>query len=262
MESTLHLGMLLHQVSPLQLTFIPCLVLCLCGGGYPQYILTKAAELNDDNETIESKFYPLYNKILNYWFPAADGYDVSPHWTIPGSRTHDNSTIAFVIEHHQHPFLLVDINPPSDLYLGTGGTMAQFLQHLDWIGPDNQHADQLYAICAIGKRWKACYALKGNGSAGARPVKGVAKVNSLKSCKPDCWNPDITSDASWVALQSIVETIKGYVAQQCKFFYLNLLHVSQEMISRCIRLLSKIYTFVKLCHICTFFYPMHPLSKR
>ena len=42
------------------------LVLRLRGGGYPQYILIKAAELNNDNESIETKFYPLYNKILNY----------------------------------------------------------------------------------------------------------------------------------------------------------------------------------------------------
>ena len=55
----------------------------LSGGGYPQYILTKAQELNNDRETIESTFYPLYNKILNYWFPPTDGYDVSPQWTIP-----------------------------------------------------------------------------------------------------------------------------------------------------------------------------------
>jgi hypothetical protein len=70
----------------------------------------------------------------------------------------------------------------------------------------------LYAISAFGKRWRACFALKGNGSEGGRAVKGVAEVNSLKSGKPGCWNPDITSDTSWEALQSIVETIKGYVA--------------------------------------------------
>jgi hypothetical protein len=70
----------------------------------------------------------------------------------------------------------------------------------------------LYAISAIGKRWRACYALKGNGSKGGRSVKGIAAANSLRSTKEDCWNPDITSNASWAALQSIVETIKGYVA--------------------------------------------------
>ena len=82
----------------LRLTFL-CLVLRLRGDVYPQYILTKAAELNDDNETIETKSYPLYNMILNHWFPATDGYDVSPKWSIPDSRKTVDFTVTFVIEH-------------------------------------------------------------------------------------------------------------------------------------------------------------------
>jgi hypothetical protein len=55
--------------------------------------------------------------------------------------------------------------------------------------------------------------LKGKGSeGGGQPVKGVAVKNSLRSAHPKYWNPDITSNASWVALRDIVETIKGYVA--------------------------------------------------
>jgi hypothetical protein len=193
---------------------ILCLVLRLRGGGYPQYILIKAAELNNDNESIETKFYPLYNKILNYWFPPTEGYDVSPQWSIPDPRKTVDFTITFVIEYHQHPLLLVEIKPPSDFQLNSGrdAAIVQVIQRLDEIGPNNQHSDRLYAISAIGKRWRACYALKGNGSKGGQPVKGVAEVNSLRSAKPDCWNPDITSNASWAALRSIVETIKSYVA--------------------------------------------------
>jgi hypothetical protein len=212
-ESTLHLGMLLHNAhsTPLQLTLILCLVLRLCGGGYPQYILTKAAELNNDNETDEAMFFPLYDKILNYWFPPTEGYDVCPQWTIPGSTRIDDFSITFVIEHHQHPLLLVDIKPPSNFQLDSGrrAGIIQAICHLDDVGPKNLHADRLYAISAIGKRWRACYALIGSG--GGLPAKGIAKT-SLQS-RQECWNPDITSDTSWVAFQSIVETVKGYVAQ-------------------------------------------------
>jgi len=31
--------------------------------------------------------------------------------------------------------------------------------------------------------------LKGKGSKSGQPVKGVAEVNSLRSGKPECWNP-------------------------------------------------------------------------
>ena len=202
-----------------KLTLILCLVLRLCGGGYPQYILTKAAEpeLNDDNEIIENKFFPLYNTILFYWFPPTEGYDVHPQWPIPDAKNFDDLTITFVIKYQQYPLLLVEIKPPSDFRSDSGRGLAidEVMGHLDQIGPNNLYADRLYAISAIGKRWRACYTLKGKGTEDgpARPVKGIAAKNSLKTAHPECWNPDITSDASWAAFQSIVETIKDYVAQ-------------------------------------------------
>ena len=193
---------------------ILCLVLHLCGDGYPPYILNKAAKLDDDDETIKLKFYSLYDKILNYWFPPTEGYDVSPKWTIPESGRTKDIHIAFVIEYHQCLLLLVEIKPPLDFQMDLGheATINQVIQHLDEIGPINQHTDRLYAISAIGKRWRGCYALKGKGSKGGQPVKGVAEENSLRTAKPESWNADVTSNASWVALQSIVEMIKGYVA--------------------------------------------------
>ena len=84
------------------------------------------------------------------------------------------------------------------------------MRHLDEIGPA-QDIRRLYAISAIGKKWRASYATKGNGSRGGQPVKGVAELNSLRSPDAKCWNADITSDSSYDALQSIVDTIKSYV---------------------------------------------------
>jgi len=63
----------------------------------------------------------------------------------------------------------------------------------------------------MGKKWRAFYTLQGKGSDSAGPVDGIADVDSSKSAEPTCWNPDIRSDASWVALQGIVEMIKGNV---------------------------------------------------
>ncbi|KAF8469299.1 hypothetical protein DFH94DRAFT_230927 [Russula ochroleuca] len=149
--------------------------------------------------------------ILVNWFPLSEGYCICPYWTIPGTK----KTITFVIEHRQHPLLLIEVKPPSDFILDSGrdAAIVQLIQCLDTIGPTNQHTDRLYAISAIGKRWRACYALKGKGSEHGQAVDGVAEVTSLKSTDPACWSPDITSDASWAALNNIVETIKGYVSQ-------------------------------------------------
>ena len=191
------------------------LVFRLRGGGYPHYILTKAASLNDDNESIKNKFFPLYDKILNYWFPPTEGYDICPKWNIPNCERTDDFSISFVVEHDEHPLLLIEIKPPSDFQFESGRQVAisQVIARLDEIGPANLHTERLYAISAVGKRWRACYVLSGSGGESGQSVGGVAVTNSLQSPSPDCWNPDITSDASWAALQSIVQTIKGYVAQ-------------------------------------------------
>jgi hypothetical protein len=201
--------------TPSILSLILCLDPRLHGDGYPQYILTKAAKLNNCDETMDSetKCYTLYDKILNYWFPPTEGYDICPQWTIPGCERTDDFSITFVIEYHQHPLLLIEINPSSEFLSDSGRCLAisQVIDHLDEIGPTNLYAERLYAIAAIGKSWRAYYTSKGKSIEGGGPVKGVAIKNSLRSAHPKCWNPDITSNHSWVALQSIVETIKGYV---------------------------------------------------
>ncbi|KAF8809735.1 hypothetical protein BYT27DRAFT_7093829, partial [Phlegmacium glaucopus] len=68
---------------------------------------------------IKSKFYPLDDMILNYWFPPTQGYNVCPKWPIPDSR----KTINFIIRvlkpltiTNQQPLLLVGIKPPSDFH--------------------------------------------------------------------------------------------------------------------------------------------------
>ena len=195
------------------MTFIICIVLRLRGGSYPQYILDKAAELTDDDETVKSLYFPLYNKILHYWFPSTAGYDICPYWVTPDQAPDSNEPITFVIEHHRHPLLFVEVKAPSDFKLDSGrdAAIVQVTQRLDEIGPTIQLADRLYAISAIGRRWRACYTERGKGSKDGQPVNAVAEASSLESYSEACWNPDISSDNSWAALQSIVETVRGYV---------------------------------------------------
>jgi hypothetical protein len=178
---------------------------------YPSYILAFAAYSDDRGET----FSPPYNQILLYWFTGADGYYVCPHWPVPVPSKSVNFVsyvIEHVIEHQRRPSLLLEIKPASDFHRDSGRVKAisQVIQRLDEIGPINQDVQRLYAISAIGKNWRAGYVTKGNGSRGGQPVKGVAELNSLRSSDARCWNQDITSDASYDALQSIVDTIKNY----------------------------------------------------
>ncbi|KAH9000272.1 ubiquitin-related domain-containing protein [Lactarius akahatsu] len=82
------------------------------GGSYPQYILKTAARLDDDQETIESKFFPLYDNILHYWFPPVNGYEIFPHW-MPDNTRDEDFNVTLVIEYKGRPFLLLEVKPPS-----------------------------------------------------------------------------------------------------------------------------------------------------
>jgi hypothetical protein len=132
-----------------------------------------------------------------------------------------NGTFQAVRESMISQLLLLSsiIGTPGRCYLltsklhRTSGAIIGSICHLDDVGPTNLHVERLHAISAIGKKWRACYALKGSGGEVGRPVRGIAVKSSLKGEGPECWNPDITSDASWEALRRIVATVKGYVHQ-------------------------------------------------
>ncbi|KAF8326280.1 hypothetical protein F5887DRAFT_1084591 [Amanita rubescens] len=107
-----------------------CLVLCLHGSNYPQYILAEAGdpELNAEHQGIEAKFYGLSAMILDHWFPSANG-------------------------HHSHVLLLVEIKPPWHYHQDAQhqAAIGQVIHHLDEVGLTNNYVPHMYAISAIGK---------------------------------------------------------------------------------------------------------------
>ncbi|KAF8469314.1 hypothetical protein DFH94DRAFT_847881 [Russula ochroleuca] len=183
--------------------------------GYPGYILIRAAQLN--YESVEARYYGLYNKILQYWFRSRDYYDINPQWGVPGSRKAIDFVVSFNIEGEHRPLLLLEVKPPSDFLHDSGreNALEQLLTRIEDLGPANHHASRLYAISAIGKHWRACYTSRGNGRRGSRPVKCVAEENSLKTANRTSWNSDIMSNASWKILYKIVNRIKQDVRQLC-----------------------------------------------
>jgi hypothetical protein len=194
-------------------------VLRLRGGGYPNYIVDGGAQLlTDDHDTSTNSSSGLWNGILQYWFPVVDGFVVSPHWPIQDPSVTEDRHVTYVVQRltqMRAPLLILEVKPPSDFHLDQKreAAITQITERLDVIGPTSPHP-RLYAISALGKRWRASYVVEGEGSNGGQPVQGIAAVNSLRSADPDCWSPDMTSDSSWEALRSIVETIKGYGTQQ------------------------------------------------
>ncbi|KAN0137157.1 hypothetical protein V8E53_005154 [Lactarius tabidus] len=178
---------------------------------YADHIL-EATESHNDDETNENLYYPFYDKLLNHLFPG-DHYDVCPQWQIPNTRFTVDFTVRVRNDPGNLPLLLVEIKPPSHFHSVSRRryAMEQVIRRLDQVGPTNQHAQRLYAISAIGLRWRASYARMNNGSRNGRGVRNIAAISSLRSAALGCWSPNITSEPSFIALQNIVEIIGGYV---------------------------------------------------
>jgi hypothetical protein len=120
-------------------------VLRLCGGICPEHILDIAALLNNNNDTIESNSYPFYNVILSHLFRPEDGFVVCPQWTIPGSRKTIDFVVAFIIDNHPRPLLLVEVKAPSHFnsLRRRRDAICQVLDRLDDVGPNNTHVARL-----------------------------------------------------------------------------------------------------------------------
>ncbi|KAL4069151.1 hypothetical protein J3A83DRAFT_3490104 [Scleroderma citrinum] len=79
------------------------------------------------------------------------------------SNLHGWNRLPLIIEYHGHP-LLLDVKPPDfSLEGGRKYALAQILSFLDEAGPTNAYAERLYAISAIGKRWRACWVYQQGG---------------------------------------------------------------------------------------------------
>jgi len=109
------------------------------------------------------------------------------------------------------PILLVEVKSPYRFELKSKrvDAMSQLIDRLDEVGPTNDYIDRMYAMSVIGNRWRACHIPRGSGSRGGQPVRQVAQKSSLRSADVECWNPDITSDASWALLKGIFDKLKS-----------------------------------------------------
>ncbi|KAH9058925.1 hypothetical protein EDB83DRAFT_1012249 [Lactarius deliciosus] len=86
---------------------------------WPAHIVAKSSRLLD-TETIENKFYGLYNTILSECFPSTQ-FTVTPQYATAGAQTGGPGPIDFVIAYViesldlDSPVFFVEIKPPTHL---------------------------------------------------------------------------------------------------------------------------------------------------
>jgi hypothetical protein len=86
---------------------------------WPAHIVQKSSRLLD-TEMIESKFYPLYDDILNECFPRTI-FSISPQYATPLTQTGGVGAIDFAITYViealniDSPVFFIEVKPPTHL---------------------------------------------------------------------------------------------------------------------------------------------------
>lgn len=116
---------------------------------WPQYIINKSNRL-PDTETIENRFYGLYDDILTECFPR-DQFSLFPQYATPQMRPRSAESIDFmityVVEANDSPIFFIEVKPPTHLPSASARKAAQN-QVIDRFG-DIGHLVKIPNLCGI-----------------------------------------------------------------------------------------------------------------
>jgi len=182
---------------------------------WPAYIVARSSRLLD-TETIENKFYGLYNTILTECFPPTH-FMVTPQYptadAVTGGIGAINFAITYVIESLDldTPILFIEIKPPTHLPSlfsrkdaeNQVRTRFQQLAHLVRI-------PKLYGVSAIGRQLS--YYTYERASGAVEPIALADSTTLVVDTAPiGRWNTNIMEEGRGKFL-AVVEEIKQMVA--------------------------------------------------
>ncbi|KAF8339902.1 uncharacterized protein EI90DRAFT_3117677 [Cantharellus anzutake] len=179
---------------------------------WPAHIVAKSSRL-PDTETIENKFYGLYNAILNECFPSTQ-FTITPQYATSGAQVGgigaSNFAITYVVEplNLDSPIFFIEIKPPTHLAAisarkdAENQVRSRFAQlaHLVQI-------PKLYGVSAIGRQL-SYYTYDRAG----RTVEPVAIADSatviVDTAPVERWDTNIMEEEGHNKFVTIVEEIK------------------------------------------------------
>jgi hypothetical protein len=179
---------------------------------WPAHIVQKSSRLLD-TETIENKFYPLYDDILNECFPRTT-FSISPQYATPMAQTGGVGAIDFAITYViealdiDSPVLFIEVKPPIHLPVISARKEAENqvrrrfgeISHLVKI-------PKLYGISAIGRQLSYYEYNKASG----RIVPDALPDSSaivMDTAPVERWNTNIMEPEGYDTFVRIVEEVK------------------------------------------------------
>ena len=179
---------------------------------WPAHIVQKSSRLLD-TETIENKFYPLYNDILNECFPRTT-FSISPQYATPMAQTGGVGAIDFAITYViealniDSPVLFIEVKPPIHLPVILARKEAENqvqrrfgeISHLVKI-------PKLYGISAIGRQLSYYEYNKASGRIipDALPDSSTIVVNMAPV---ERWDTNIMEPEGYDKFVRIIEEVK------------------------------------------------------
>jgi len=184
---------------------------------WPAHIVVKSSRLLD-TETIENKFYGLYNTILNECFPSTQ-FTVTPQYPTTEAQVGGIGPIDFAITYViepldlriESPVFFIEIRPPTHLSSISARKDAenqvrnQFgqLAHLVRI-------PKLYGVSAIGRQLS--YYTYERASGAVEPFALADSTNAIIDTAPiERWGTNIMQEEGRTKFVAIVEEIKQMV---------------------------------------------------
>ncbi|KAF9067170.1 hypothetical protein BDP27DRAFT_1393158 [Rhodocollybia butyracea] len=179
---------------------------------WPAHICRKSDRLTD-TETIENKFYPLYDDILNECFPR-DRFSISPQYATPlaqiGGIGANEFTITYVIEalDLDSVVFFVEIKPPTHLPILYARQTAD--NQMRQRTPQISHLvrlPKLYGISAISKH--ICYYTYDRITHHVEPTE--IPNNFFDIAPIDRWSSNIMEEEGRTRFLNVVQEIQAMV---------------------------------------------------
>ncbi|KAH8983293.1 hypothetical protein EDB92DRAFT_2106353 [Lactarius akahatsu] len=182
---------------------------------WPAHIVAKSSRLLD-TETIENKFYGLYNTILIECFPSTQ-FTITPQYATAGAQTGGPGAIDFAITYViesldlDSPVFFVEIKPPTHLPSLSARKDAENqirtrfgqLAHL-------VRVPKLYGVSAIGRQLSYYTYERAGGT--IEPVALADSTSSIVDTAPiERWNTNIMQEEGRARFLAVVEEIKQMV---------------------------------------------------
>ncbi|TFK37792.1 hypothetical protein BDQ12DRAFT_684694 [Crucibulum laeve] len=180
---------------------------------WPSYI-KNAFEIITAGATHEYLFYGPYNTLLNFLFPAEEGYLMSAWFRRPHDGWPVDFTNAFLVLKSSHPVFFIQVKLPGDYESCSARASADEQMRMCFFDlADDIKLPVLYGASALGTRLRFYTYRSTNKLLSPHLIPEDSEANGSDVAPAELWNLDLFSDEGYTRVMQIVNEVKAMVCQ-------------------------------------------------